>query len=168
MWNNWFGRKSQVQDVKNDPPPPEIVYFLEGTLRVPLEFPSRLKKDLPSLRQWVFDSIARLPLEEDIEYYTFKVLPDGYLYWYSLYQSKKDDIYGMLMKYDSATGTFTGISQNEELPLLQPPRRVEEQGDKNIFVDEDNKNNTLSVAIATDTPQTLPKRPPSKRSRSKK
>ena len=91
-----------------------------------------------------------------------KELIDGF------YQSKKDDIYGILMKYDFTTGTFTGICQNEELPLLQAPRRVEEQGDKSIFVDEDNKNNTLSVAIAIDTPQTLPKRPPSKRSRSKK
>lgn len=138
MWRALFTSREVVVN----PPTKETVYFIQGTLRVPLELPNNLKKNLPLVRQWVFDQIARLPLEEDPEYYTFKIFPGNFIYWYSLYDARRDgeECYGILMKWDSQEGAFTGVSNpDEELPQLEPPKkesRVEEE-----IVDKISDNN---------------------------
>jgi len=156
MWTALFGKNPPFldhggEDDEEEEEQHETVYLVQGSLRFPLELPTKYQKDLIGLRQWVFDNIARLPFEENIEYYTFKVLPNGFIYWYSLYASKRDDVdnaYGILMKFDVERGIFTGISdQNEELPQVQSPKRVEESISISIVEDEDNNNNKASASV---------------------
>ena len=140
MWSALFASREVVV---NPTPTKETVYFIQGTLRVPLELPNDLKKNLPLVRQWVFDQIARLPLEEDPEYYTFKVFPGNFIYWYSLYDARRDgeECYGILMKWDSQEGAFTGVSNpDEELPQIEPPKKESRVEEERVDKISDNNN----------------------------
>jgi hypothetical protein len=172
MWGSWFGYSSYKGsfipsgDNKeyNKEELKEYVYLLDGTLRVPLELPNRVKKDFRLLRQWVFDSISGLPLEENVEYYTFKELPNNYVYWYSLYESKRSTPIGILMKVDPQNGWFTGIANpDEELPQVPVQEKPLEQTNNSI-VGDDNKT-LIAPAI---TKRSIRLKTPSKRIRSKK
>jgi hypothetical protein len=166
MWSSWFGNTPEQPTVITSPPK-DVVYLIEGTLRVPLDLPNHAKRDFRAIRQWVFDSIARLPLEENVEYYTFKVLPNDYVYWYSLYESKTNDSQGILMKYDAALGAFIGITDpDEELPQIQVPKEEVVQEDKSIAEHEDNNNKACEIIISQTAINT--KRLPSKRNRTRK
>lgn len=130
MWSALFGSSNPstpvVEEVKDSAASNESgascvsdetqVYLIDGTLRVPCPFPAEHAKNVVALRQWVFDTIARLPGEERVEAYTFKVLPEGYVYWYSF---ALGGTYGILMKHDAKEGRFTGISPADHLPILQ-------------------------------------------------
>lgn len=154
MWSSWFGTTTTPSCQKLVATPiekNETVYLVQGTLRVPLEFPPAIGRNVCSLRQWVFKQLSSLPDEENVEYYTFKELPSNYVYWYSLYESKRDKgdtsgSVGILMKINPTTGAFTGITdQAEEVPQVHPPKQEVPQQDKDIFVDE-HKNNTSGLA----------------------
>lgn len=171
MWRALFASREVVVNLPSPLPAKETVYFIQGTLRVPLELPNDLKKNLPLVRQWVFEQIARLPLEEDPEYYTFKVFPGNFIYWYSLYDARRDgeECYGILMKWDSQEGAFTGVSNpDEELPQLEPPKkesRVEEEiVDK---ISDNNKDSNTSPKKRREEPTPLIRNTP-KRNRRKK
>lgn len=171
MWNALFGSNPPFLDPREDEDDEEqsiseeIVYLVQGSQRIPLKLPPTCQRNPIGLRQWVFDTIARLPLEENIEYYTFKVLPNGFIYWYSLYSSKRDDVedaYGILMMFDDQQGIFTGVSdQNGELPQVQSPKRVEELIHISIVEDEDSNNNKATTSAK-------PRSVGTKRGRSKK
>lgn len=169
MWRALFASREVVVN----PPPPlptkETVYFIQGTLRVPLELPNDLKKNLPLVRQWVFDQIARLPLEEDPEYYTFKVFPGNFIYWYSLYDARRDgeECYGILMKWDPQEGAFTGVSNpDEELPQIEPPKKGSRVEEERVDKISDN-NNTSPKKRGGEEPTPLIRNTP-KRNRRKK
>jgi len=170
MWGSWFGKNDVVEQAEIIVPPKEVVYLIEGTLRVPLELPNHAKRDFRAIRQWVFETIARLPLEENVEYYTFKVLPNDYVYWYSLYESKTNDSQGILMKFDPVVGAFTGATDpDEELPQIQVPKGGVVQEDKSIVEHEDNNNKACEIElIASAINSNNKKRLPSKRNRTRK
>lgn len=161
MWSALFGSSTPTPTTITKSTP-EIVYLIQGTLRVPLELPTQIQKNLPGVRQWVFDQIAWLPLEEDPEYYTFKVFSDNFIYWYSLYDSKRDaeECYGVLMKWDSQQGIFTGVGDTELPPIQLTKPRIEDKVEE-IILDNNNK-----ACLPSSIEQK--KRLPSKRSRSKK
>lgn len=158
MWGSWFGTTTPSCQKIVAVECTETVYLMQGTLRVPLEFSPTLGRDVRSLRQWVFKQLSSLPDEENVEYYTFKELPSNYIYWYSLYESKRDisepnGSLGILMKINPTTGAFTGITdQAEEVPQVHPPKQEVPQQDKDIFVDE-HRNNTLGETKVSQRPK---------------
>lgn len=167
MWGSWFGYSSYkgnvITPVDKKEEPKEYVYLLDGTLRVPLELPNHVKKDVRLVRQWVFNSISGLPLEENVECYTFKELPNNYVYWYSLYESKRTTPIGILMKVDPQEGYFTGITNpDEELPQVPVQEKPVEQ--TSISIVEDGGNNKTLIAPAI-TKRSIRLRTPSKRTR---
>lgn len=160
MWGSWFGTTTpSCQEIVATPiEKNETAYLMQGTLRVPLEFPPAIGRNVCSLRQWVFKQLSSLPDEENPEYYTFKELSSNYIYWYSLYESKRDNgdtsgSAGILMKINPTTGAFTGITdQAEEVPQVHPPKQEAPQQDKDIFVDE-HRNNTLGETKVSQRPK---------------
>jgi hypothetical protein len=154
MWGNWFGISPSAS-----PPPPsspeknkseetkEFVYLIEGALRVPLELPLDLKKNFPALSEWIFKNIGS-------EQCVFKWFPDNYIYWYNANESSSQ--MGILMKYETQTNSFTGISSDpdEELPQIQVPKKEVIVLPPTVF--EDNNTNKAY------------QKPPTKRNRSRK
>lgn len=133
MWNALFGSNSAQtnQPVKKE----EFAFLVDGTLRVPLSFPTEHGKNVIALRQWVFDSIAKLP-KETVEQYTFKVLPDGFVYWFST----SNDHYGLLLKFDYDQGRFTGVT-DQSVPLPQLPLPPTPQLPQHTVSSSNNHNN---------------------------
>jgi hypothetical protein len=141
----------------------QIVYLVDGTERVPWVLPKEHTKNVVSLRQWVFDTISRLPGEEHVEWYTFKVLPDNYIYWYMRRDANACTGYGVLMKYDPVDGRFIGIAdRNATLPPVPQPTPTEPQTNTGTAVLSNNSNTLLAEEINVTT---RPKRAPAKRSR---
>lgn len=137
MWNALFGRVPYVSTspmdlTKEEEPdePPQIAYLVDGVNRLPIPLPQddKILGDVRATRQWVFDTIARLPNEEDVETYTFKVLPDDFIYWYPM-KSVAEGAYGILMKYDPTERCFKGANPNGELPQLPQSRLQPERED---------------------------------------
>lgn len=126
MWSTLFGSFSKSPEPKDSAASlseesEQVVYLIDGTLRVPYVLPKQHTKNVITLRQWVFDTISRLPLEERVEEYTFKTLPDGYVYWFRNVSNPPASPGGstaILMKYDPNECRFTGVSdQSATLPL---------------------------------------------------
>jgi hypothetical protein len=123
MWGNWFGISPSASPPPSSPEKnkseetKEFVYLIEGALRVPLELPLDLKKNFPALCEWIFKNIGSKEC-------VFKWFPNNYIYWYNLNESSSPHI-GILMKYETQTNSFTGISSDpdEELPQIQVPKK---------------------------------------------
>lgn len=132
MWNALFGRVPSVTTSaehfeEEKETLPLIGYLIDGVNRISITLPDEsICTDFPSMRQWVFETIAPLTNEEDIEMYTFKVVPDNYIYWYKILIAEEEEeveAYGILVKYDPQERCFTSI-QDGELPIIPQPKRV--------------------------------------------
>jgi hypothetical protein len=147
MWARLFGpsvyttdiqypQEEEAQEEKEQDA--QIVYLVDGLNRLPIPLDETARKDFRTMRQWVFETLARLPLEENVEDYTFKVLPDQYIYWY---HNPTDEAYGILVKYNPAGCCFEGVTSNpsEELPPIPPPRtRAKVQGIVEVDISDNN------------------------------
>jgi len=150
MWSALFGRipyqsTAPMDFQKEQEASSAFVYLIDGDNRIPIPLPDeQICGDFTRMRQWVFEIIARLPNDEDIEAYTFKVLPDGYIYWYNasfkLGVGEEEETYGILVKYDPEERRFTSI-QDGELPVIPRQKRVIPKIVRPIE-NTDNNNNT--------------------------
>jgi len=164
MWARLFGPSTYTSDLmvlkeeeeeKVEVEEQQVVYLIDGANRLPIPLASEeVCKDVRTMRQWVFETLARLPLEENVEEYTFKVLPDGYIYWYP-FSYQQEEAYGILMKYNPEKRCFTGLiqksSQSEQLPQIPLPKgRPKLQGIVEVDI-SDKSNNTFNPPCSPTT-----------------
>lgn len=148
MWSALFGRIPYQSTAPMDFQKEQedaFVYLIDGDNRIPIPLPDeKICGNFAQMRQWVFEIIARLPNDENVEAYTFKVLPDEYIYWYNasykLGVGEEEETYGILVKYDPEERRFTSI-QDGELPVIPRQKRVIPKISRPIE-NTDNNNNT--------------------------